>query len=144
MTMPYISTYNSSIPAEGLVQHLLEALQEGELLTFWEYTHELYRGRPVNGHGNFTTFASRARQSEIGALLGCSLYSLEPVNAVGDGSKYMTQVARVWPASESTKFRRYLFQLRREMRPPYNGGWSVWGVIVSDGEGAIQDLSGGF
>mmetsp|Transcript_22425 Transcript_22425/g.55772 ORF Transcript_22425/g.55772 Transcript_22425/m.55772 type:complete len:224 (+) Transcript_22425:100-771(+) len=142
-----------SLPAEAVVDNLLRALQKNDspevdagLRAFWAWTHELYRGRPVNGHGDFQIFAARAVRSELAPLLGSTRWVLEPINPVGDGSKYATHVARVWPAGDEggKSVRRYLFQLRREQRPPYNGAWSVWGVIVSDSVGSIQDLSGGF
>jgi len=141
------------LPANRVVDNILRALQENDypdansgLRTFWAWTHELYRGRPVNGHGNFDTFAGRAGNSELGQLIGSSRWTLEPLNLVADGDRYATQVARVYAAGDSdgTYARRYLFQLRREQRPPYNGAWSVWGVIVSDVGGQINDVTGGF
>lgn len=100
----------------------------------------------MNGHGDFVLFASRALRSELGPLVNNACWVLEPINEVGDGSRYATQVAQVCPAGDvdGKWARRYLFQLRREQRPPYNGAWSVWGVIVSEPDGSIQDLSGGF
>ena len=96
--------------------------------------------------GNFSIYLSRAKVSEIGALINSAGYQLEPYNAVGDGEKYGTQVAVVCPQGDldGRNARRILFQLRRELRPPYNGAWSVWGIITSDATGAINDLSGGF
>ena len=145
-----VRTWDASVPAHEVVQNVLSALQHNDhptanagMRTFWDWTHELYRGRPVNGHGNFSIFEERAARSELGAIIGCHSFKLEPHNPVGDGSKYGTQVAVVRPR-EGDDGRRYLFQLRRELRPPYSGSWSIWGVIVSDQAGSIQDLSGGF
>ena len=143
------------VPCEEVVGNVLQALQRNDfpevnsgLLAFWSWTHELYRGRPVNGHGNFSIFAERAHNSELGPLMNCESWTLEPLNVVGTGEKYATQVARVRPRDDAkgTQGRRFLFQLRRELRPPYNGAWSVWGVIISESDGSIQiqDLSGGF
>ena len=79
---------------------------------------------------------------------------MAPLALVGDGTKLATQVALVRQrgggaadgeaAAAGRYARRYLFQLKREERPPYYGAWSVWGLIVSSAEGDIQDLSGGF
>lgn len=144
-----VRSWSADVPTSRVVPNILDALQADDaesMRTFWDWTHELYRGRPVNGHGDFDVFASRAVNSEIGALLGCEGYTLEPLNLVGDGEKYATQVAHVCPKGDldGQNARRFLFQLRRELRPPYLGSWSVWGVIVSDARGDIQDLSGGF
>ena len=53
-----------------------------------------------------------------------------------------THVAVVFPSGDSdgANARRFCFQLRKEMRPPYSGSWSVWGVIVSERGGEIQDM----
>ena len=142
----------SQVPCEEVVGNVLQALQRNDfpevnsgLLAFWSWTHELYRGRPVNGHGNFSIFAERAHNSELGPLMNCEGWTLEPLNVVGAGEKYATQVARVRPRGDAKGIgRRFLFQLRRELRPPYNGAWSMWGVIISESDGSIQDLSGGF
>jgi hypothetical protein len=53
---------------------------------------------------------------------------------------------RTWRGdADGNNARRYLFQLRRELRPPYDGSWSIWGIICSDAGGALDaPLSGGF
>jgi len=146
-------SWDASLPASEVVPNLMRAFEANDepplgagLRTFWDWTHELYRGRPVNGHGDFSLFASRARHSELALLMGASSWAMEPCFLVGDGAKYATHVASVFPAGDldGRRARRYLFQLRREERPPYNGAWSVWGIIVSDACGDLQDLSGGF
>eukprot|EP00967_Tisochrysis_lutea_P102737 scaffold154784_cov32-Tisochrysis_lutea.AAC.2 len=150
---PISRSWDPDLPVEKVVPNLLRALQSNDeptlnagLRTFWDWTHELYRGRPVNGHGDFSLFAKRAARSELAALLQSSGWQAEPYSPVGDGSKYGTHVVTIFPCGDldGQGARRYLFQLRREMRPPYNGAWAVWGVIVSDANGELQDLSGGF
>lgn len=150
---PVSRSWDPSLPPYLVVPNLLRALQANDaptpgagLRTFYDWTHELYRGRPVNGHGDFDIFAARATRSELGALIGAKSWATEPYSQVGDGQKYGTHVVTVFPRGNAAGApgRRYLFQLRRELRPPYNGAWAVWGVIVSDAGGNIQDLTGGF
>jgi hypothetical protein len=152
---------SAELPAAEIVPNLLAALDANDeptpdagLATFWAWTHELYRGRPVNGHGNFDEWKRRASQSEVAGLIGAANWEVAPLALVGDGTKLATQVALVRQrgggaadgeaAAAGRYARRYLFQLKREERPPYHGAWSVWGLIVSSAEGDIQDLSGGF
>jgi hypothetical protein len=89
------------VPASGVVENVLAALQTNDepfadagIKTLWDWTHELYRGRPVNGHGDFEIYRDRARRSEIAPLLHSEDWALEPLSLVGDGSKYATHVAR--------------------------------------------------
>jgi hypothetical protein len=152
---------SAELPAAEIVPNLLAALDANDeptpdagLATFWAWTHELYRGRPVNGHGDYDEWKRRASQSEVAGLIGAANWDVAPLALVGDGTKLATQVALVRQrgggaadgeaAAAGRYARRYLFQLKREERPPYYGAWSVWGLIVSSAEGDIQDLSGGF
>ena len=55
---------SAELPAAEIVPNLLAALDANDeptpdagLATFWAWTHELYRGRPVNGHGDFAEWS---------------------------------------------------------------------------------------
>lgn len=146
-----VRNVDNCVPADGVVNHVLRAMQlndfpeaDSGVRCLWDWSHDLYRGSPVNGHGNFTRFVQRARGSEIGMLVGCEGWTLEQLNAIGDGSKFASHVAVVSPRGDldARNSRRFLFQLRREMRPPYDGAWSIWALVVSGADGALSDPGG--
>ena len=93
---------SAELPAAEIVPNLLAALDANDeptpdagLATFWAWTHELYRGRPVNGHGDYDEWKRRASQSEVAGLIGAANWDVAPLALVGDGTKLATQVALV-------------------------------------------------
>lgn len=146
-----VRSVHPGVPVDEVVENVLRALKlnnfpetDSGVRCFWDWTHDLYRGAPVNGHGNFEKYRARVRKSDIGRLIDNEGWTLEPLSAVGDGSKYASQVAVVSPRGDldACDTRRFLFQLRREMRPPFNGGWSVWAIVVSLADGNLRSMGG--
>lgn len=142
---------DNRVPGERVVDNVLRSMQKNDfpdtdsgVRCLWDWTHDLYRGDPVNGHGNFTRFLQRSRVSEIGMLMDCEGWTLEAFSPIGDGSRYASQVAVVSPRGDldARNSRRFLFQLRRELRPPYDGAWSIWAIVVSAADGSLRDHGG--
>ena len=127
-------------PAE-LVPMLMKAMhlndfpdQDSGLTTVYDWSSDMCRracGR------SSAEFVEMSYNSVFGMCVGGNGdYELTEPQMVGDN---MFSVKVEMPSPDSRPSRLFLWQLRKEMRPPASGAWLIHGVIASDVEGGIYE-----
>ena len=134
-------TPTPDLPPEDVVPMLMKAMHlnsfpddDSGLATVYDWSSDMCRracGRSAE------EFIKMSKNSVFGMCVGGGGdWKLMDPRMVGN-NMYSVKVEVPSPDKRPSRF--FLWQLRKEMRPPACGAWLIHGVIASDFEGLIQE-----